>query len=303
MAVPAESVESMGNNKSKRNIRLLLELLQIMLGTICMALAVNIIFEPIGMVTGGISGLAIVVQALTSGWKSGPIPVWLTNFLLNIPIFLAAMRLKGREYIGKTLFANLCFTAALFFIPETDIQQKDYLLAAVVGSVLNGCGLGLVFARGYSTGGTDLLGAIIHHYIPYYPVGWCLFALDSMVILAGACLFGVYVAVYAVIAVYLSARIMDAIVEGGKFAKLAYVISDEYEAIGNEIMEKIGRGATILDGKGMYTGKDRKTLLCVVNRKEIVELGKIAHRHDKRAFVIISDVREVLGEGFVENRQ
>lgn len=291
--------EKVRGNKRK----ILFEMLQIMLGTICMALAVNLIFEPIGMVTGGVSGLAIVIQALTSGWKTGPLPIWLTNFLINIPIFLAAMRIKGKEYIGKTLFANLCFTAALFFIPEMDVLQKDYLLAAVVGSVLNGFGLGLVFARGYSTGGTDLLSAIIHHYIPYYPIGWILFALDSLVILAGACLFGVYVAVYAVITVYLSARIMDAIVEGGKFAKLAYIISDEHEAIGREIMEKIGRGVTSLEGKGMYTGKSRKALLCVVNKKEIVELGKIAQRHDKKAFVIISDVREVLGEGFVENRQ
>lgn len=280
-----------------------LEMFQIMVGTVCMALAVNIIFEPIGMVTGGISGLAIVIKELSGHWKTGGIPVWLTNFVLNIPIFLAAMRLKGKNYIGKTLFANLCFTIALFFIPQTNIAQKDYLLAAVVGSVLNGTGLGLIFANGYSTGGTDLLSAIIHHYLPYYPVGRILFVMDSLVILAGACLFGIYIAIYAVIAVYLSARIMDAIIEGGKFAKLAYIISDRYEAIGREIMEKLDRGVTALEGKGMYTGKSRKTLLCVVSKKEIAKLSKIAHKHDKNAFVIISDVREVLGEGFVENRQ
>lgn len=280
-----------------------LELFQIMVGTVCMALAVNIVFEPIGMVTGGVSGLAIVIKELSGHWKTGGVPVWLTNFVLNIPIFLAAMRLKGRGYIGKTLFANLCFTIALFFIPLTNIAQKDYLLAAVVGSVLNGTGLGLIFANGYSTGGTDLLSAIIHHYLPYYPVGRILFVMDSLVILAGACLFGIYIATYAVIAVYLSARIMDAIIEGGKFAKLAYIISDQYEAIGKEIMETLDRGVTALEGKGMYTGKSRKTLLCVVSKKEIAKLSKIAHEHDKNAFVIISDVREVLGEGFVENRQ
>ncbi|MBO5484551.1 MAG: YitT family protein [Lachnospiraceae bacterium] len=291
-------------NKEKINYkREALELFQIMVGTVCMALAVNIVFEPIGMVTGGVSGLAIVIKELSGHWKTGGIPVWLTNFVLNIPIFLAAMRLKGRGYIGKTLFANLCFTIALFFIPQTNIARKDYLLAAVVGSVLNGTGLGLVFANGYSTGGTDLLSAIIHHYLPYYPVGRILFVMDSLVILAGACLFGFYIATYAVIAVYLSARIMDAIIEGGKFAKLAYIISDQYEAIGREIMESLDRGVTALEGRGMYTGKSRKTLLCVVSKKEIAKLSKIAHEHDKNAFVIISDVREVLGEGFVENRQ
>lgn len=287
-------------NKTVGNI---LELGQIILGTICMALAVNIIFEPIGMVTGGVSGLAIVVQELSAEWQTGPVPVWLTNFLLNIPIFLAAMKVKGRAYIGRTLFANVCFTAALFFIPQVDLVERDYLLASVVGSVLNGTGLGLIFARGYSTGGTDLLSAIIHRYFPYYPVGWILFGLDSLVILAGACLFGIYVAVYAVVTVYLSARIMDAIIEGGKFAKLAYIISDEYERIGKDIMEKLGRGVTSLNGNGMYTGKARRTLVCVVNKKEIVELIRIARHNDQRAFVIISDAREVFGEGFVENRQ
>lgn len=279
------------------------ELVQIMAGTVFMALAVNIIFEPIGMVTGGISGLAIVIKELSIYTGIGVIPVWLTNFVLNIPIFLAAMRLKGKNYIGKTLFANLCFTIALYFVPQVELVQKDYLLAAVVGSVLNGVGLGLIFANGYSTGGTDLLSAIIHHYFPYRPVGNILFVLDSLVILAGVCLFGVYVGVYAVIAVYLSARIMDAIIEGGKFAKLAYIISDEYRKIGQEIMEELDRGVTALDGEGMYTGKAKKVLMCVVSKKEIIRVSSIAKKHDKNAFVIISDIREVLGEGFVENRQ
>lgn len=279
------------------------ETLRIIAGTICMALAVNFVFEPIGMVTGGVSGLAIVIKELSKAWEIGPIPVWLSNFAINIPIFLIAMRLKGKRYIGKTLFANICFTLALMLIPQIELAQKDYLLAAVVGSVLNGLGLGMIFANGYSTGGTDLLSAIIHHYVPYYPVGNILFVLDSMVILAGAYLFGIYVAVYAVIAVYLSAKIMDTIIEGGKFAKLAYIISEQYEEIGKEIMGSLERGVTVLDGEGMYTGKERKTLLCVVSKKEIIKVSEIAKKYDKNAFVIISDIREVLGEGFVENRQ
>lgn len=283
--------------------REVVETFRIITGTVCMALAVNLVFEPIGMVTGGVSGLSIVIKELSKNWEIGPVPVWLSNFVINIPIFLFAMRLKGKRYIGKTLFANLCFTLALMLIPQIEIAQKDYLLAAVVGSVLNGFGLGMIFSNGYSTGGTDLLSAIIHHFVPYYPVGNILFVLDSLVILAGACLFGVYVAVYAVIAVYLSAKIMDTIIEGGKFAKLAYIISDRHEEIGKEIMENLGRGVTALDGSGMYTGKTKKALMCVVSKKEIIKVSEIAKKYDKKAFVIISDVREVLGEGFVENRQ
>lgn len=289
--------------EKKKWLEIAEEYLCIIVGTVCMAIAVNVIFEPIGMVTGGVSGLAIVIEELTEHSKIGAIPIWCSNLLINIPIFLAGLHVKGRRYIGKTLIANLCFTAALYLIPQAEVAQKDYLLAAVVGSLFNGVGLGLVFMRGYSTGGTDLLSTIIHRYLPYYPVGWILFILDTFVILTGAFLFGVNVAVYAAISVYVSARIIDAIVEGGKFAKLAYIISDEYEYIGQEIMRSMQRGVTVLDSTGMYTKKKRKTLLCVVGKKEIVTLSQLVRKCDKKAFVIISDVREVLGEGFVKNGQ
>ena len=142
-------------------------------GTVCMALAVNIVYEPLGMVTGGISGLSIILRRLAGVRLGAAVPVWLFNLLLNIPIFLVALRIKGKRYMKMTLFANLCFTAALFLIPVSALHQKDFVLAAAVGGVLTGMGLGLVFSRGYSTGGTDLLGAVIHHFFPYYPVGQC----------------------------------------------------------------------------------------------------------------------------------
>lgn len=278
-------------------------LVRIAVGTFFMALAVNWIYEPLGMVTGGIAGLSIVLQKLSLIWWQKALPVWLSNLLLNIPIFLGALRIKGREYIGMTFFATLTFTTALYFIPVLAAPQKDYLLAAVVGGVLSGVGLGLVFSLGYSTGGTDLLSSILHHFFPYYPVGQILFVLDSLVILAGAWLFGIRVGVYATIAVYLTSKLVDAIVEGGKFAKLAFIISDSYEEIGREVMRQLGRGVTVLDGMGMFTGREKKTLLCVVDRKQIVRVSQIAYQKDENAFVIISDIREVQGEGFVEKPQ
>lgn len=272
-------------------------------GTVCMALAVNIVYEPLGMVTGGISGLSIILRRLAGVRLGVAVPVWLFNLLLNIPIFLVALRIKGKRYMKKTLFANLCFTAALFLIPVSALHQKDFVLAAAVGGVLTGMGLGLVFSRGYSTGGTDLLGAVIHHFFPYYPVGQILFALDCVIIAAGACVFGVRPAAYAALAVYLTTHLMDTIVAGGNSAKLAYIISDHYEEIGRTILSQVGRGITVLDGTGMYTGKAKKTLMCVVDRKQISSVCHIARNVDKKAFVIISDIREVQGEGFVEKLQ
>lgn len=272
-------------------------------GTVCMALAVNIVYEPLGMVTGGISGLSIILHRLAGVRLGAAVPVWLFNLLLNIPIFLVALRIKGKRYMKMTLFANLCFTAALFLIPVSALHQKDFVLAAAVGGVLTGMGLGLVFSRGYSTGGTDLLGAVIHHFFPYYPVGQILFALDCVIIAAGACVFGVRPAAYAALAVYLTTHLMDTIVAGGNSAKLAYIISDHYEEIGRTILSQVGRGITVLDGTGMYTGKAKKTLMCVVDRKQISSVCHIARNVDKKAFVIISDIREVQGEGFVEKPQ
>lgn len=272
-------------------------------GTVCMALAVNIVYEPLGMVTGGISGLSIILRRLAGVRLGAAVPVWLFNLLLNIPIFLVALRIKGTRYMKMTLFANLCFTAALFLIPVSALHQKDFVLAAAAGGVLTGMGLGLVFSRGYSTGGTDLLGAVIHHFFPYYPVGQILFVLDCVIIAAGACVFGVRPAAYAALAVYLTTHLMDTIVAGGNSAKLAYIISDHYEEIGRTILSQVGRGITVLDGTGMYTGKAKKTLMCVVDRKQISSVCHIARNVDKKAFVIISDIREVQGEGFVEKPQ
>ena len=135
------------------------DLIRIVAGTMCMALAVNFVYEPLGMVTGGMSGLSIVIRRLTGRWTGFQMPVWLSNLLLNIPIFWRAWRIKGGHYMRMTLVANICFTAALFLIPVPTAPQKDFVLAAVVGGVLTGAVLGLVFSIGCSTGGTDLLGA------------------------------------------------------------------------------------------------------------------------------------------------
>lgn len=280
-----------------------MDIAKILAGTTLMAIAVNMVYEPIGMVTGGVSGLAIVVKKVSGIWLGREIPVWITNFAVNIPIFAVAYCIKGKRFLGKTMLANLAFTLALFLLPGNEGQHRDYFLAAVTGGVLNGAGLGLVFSTGYSTGGTDLLSAIVQHFFPHYSVARLLFFIDAAVILLGAFFFGLPVAVYAGVSIYLASRIMDAIIEGVKFAKLAYVVSEKHEEIGQEIMQRLGRGVTALNARGMYTGMERRVLLCVVRKKEITGLLRIAHSCDPKAFVIISDAREVQGEGFVEIRQ
>lgn len=282
---------------------LLKELFCLAIGTTLMATAVNWIYEPLDMVTGGISGLSIVVKSLSYRLFGIAFPVWISNFVLNIPIFIWGIFIKGKEFITKTLFANTVFSLAMYVMPVIDPGRNDYLLAAVVGGVLTGLGLGLVFTTGYSTGGTDLLSAIICRYIPYYSVSTVLFIVDSLVIITGAVVFGVYISFYAVIAVFVASSVMDYILSGGKACKQVLVISPEYEEISRRVFAEMERGATLIQAKGMYSNNNRPMLLCVVAKKEIAKLTCLVKNVDKNAFVIISEIREVFGEGFGQNRQ
>lgn len=278
--------------------RILWKVARIAAGTLLMAMAVNCVYEPMHMVTGGISGLAIAVKELTGSVVPGGLPIWLTNFVMNIPIFIWGYFIFGKKYLGYTLTANLCFTFFLFILPVVEIADQDFFLAALYGGVLTGVGLGLVFTTGYSTGGTDLLGSILHHYVKNVPVATFLFCGDALVILSGAVIFGITQSAYAVFAVYLSSHIMDTMISGFKEGKQVWIISQEYQNISQEIMRRLERGVTCLEAKGMYSGDTKHMLLCVTGRREIVRLVKIVRQMDSSAFVIIQNTREIMGEGF-----
>lgn len=273
------------------------DILFIVVGTLLMAISVNTIYEPMDMVTGGVSGLAIVIKYFTK------IPIWLINAIINIPLFIIALKVKGKNFISKTLFATICFTIALYIIPSFNIQNEDIFLASITGGVIGGTGLGLVFLTSASTGGTDLMSSIIQHYFRHYSIAQILAVLDGGIVLLGAVIFGINKAVYAIIAVYITSKIMDNILEGLKFAKLAYIISDEYETIAKVIMENMDRGVTGIKSVGMYSKSNKQMLFCVVSKKEIAKLKEVVSKIDNKAFLIISDVREVMGEGFIEYRQ
>ena len=157
------------------------ELWRMLVGTTLMALAINIVYDPMGMVPGGFSGASILLAHLSGGLIKGGIPVWLFNMLLNVPVFLWGLFIRGREFIVKSLITNLMFSTMLYLIPIQPVAQKDYFLAAIIGGVLTGSGIGLVFSVGYSTGGTDLLSSLIQKYLPHYPVAKLLFVLDALV--------------------------------------------------------------------------------------------------------------------------
>lgn len=275
----------------------------IMVGTSLMALAIKGIFDPVSLVTGGFSGIAIIVKNITEGIIEGGIPLWLTNLLLNIPLFVVAIKVKGWRYIAKTIFATIWLSVALWYMPEKNLMPDDIFLASVFGGVISGLGIGLVLMANATTGGTDTMAAIIQHFIRHYSIAQIMQVLDGVIVLAGAWIFGINRALYAIICIYLVSKVSDGILEGLKFSKLAYIISEHYEEIAKQIMKELDRGATGLDAVGMYSGEKKEVLFCVVSKKEIVKVKDIVRRIDADAFMIVSDVREVFGEGFIEEHQ
>ena len=273
----------------------------IFIGTGIMALAIQCIFEPIGLVTGGFSGIAIIIRKMTAGIVEGGVPLWLTNLALNVPVFIAALIIKGRKFLGRTVIGTVFLSFWLYVIPQVDLTQGDYMLSAVFGGVITGIGIGFVLLAKATTGGTDMVSALIQKYVRHYSVVQILQVIDGMVVLAGLYVFGLKPALYAIVAIFITSKVSDALMEGMKYSKAAFIITDCYKEIADAIMTQLDRGLTGLDATGMYSGDKKTVLYCVVSKKEIVELKDIVAKIDPKAFVIVTDAREVFGEGFLEN--
>ena len=273
----------------------------IFMGTGIMALAIQCIFEPIGLVTGGFSGIAIIIRKMPAGIVEGGVPLWLTNLALNVPVFIAALIIKGRKFLGRTVIGTVLLSFWLYVIPQVDLTQGDYMLSAVFGGVITGFGIGFVLLAKATTGGTDMVSALIQKYVRHYSVVQILQVIDGMVVLAGLYVFGLKPALYAIVAIFITSKVSDALMEGMKYSKAAFIITDYYKEIADAIMTQLDRGLTGLDATGMYSGDKKTVLYCVVSKKEIVELKDIVAKIDPKAFVIVTDAREVFGEGFLEN--
>ena len=280
-----------------------LEYLMIIVGTGLMSLAINSVFDASGMVTGGFSGIAIIIKAWTKGLVNGGIPLWVTNCVLNIPLFFIAWRVKGFSFIKKAILGEISLSVWLAIQPVFHLAGDDLLLAALYGGVIQGVGIGLVFLGGGTTGGTDMMAAIIQKFLQHYSISQIMQIIDGAVVVVGMYVFGIHKALYAIIAVYLVTKVSDGLIEGLKFSKAVYIITEKPEEIAGMIMEDLDRGATGINVKGMYSGQDKLMLFVVVNKKEIVMLKEKVDEIDPQAFVIVTDAREVHGEGFIEKNR
>ena len=265
-------------------------------GTGLMALAIQCIYDPVGLVTGGFTGVAIIAKYVTKG----AVPLWLTNLVLNVPLFLLAALIKGKKFVARTAVATVLLSAWLYVIPLWDLAEGDYVLSAIFGGVICGVGMGMVLLARATTGGTDLLAALIQHKLRHYTIMQIICVIDGIIVAVGIYSFGVKAALYAIVAIYVTSKVSDTLMEGMKYSKAVFIVSDRYKEISDAIMTQMDRGVTGLDAVGMYSGDEKCMLYCVVSKKEIVVLKEIILKIDNNAFVIVTDAREVVGEGFLE---
>jgi len=282
---------------SKGIQREIIDYLGIWAGVTLTALGLVWFLVPNKIAAGGVSGLAVVFYYI---WHW---PVAVTMLCFNVPLFLACLWVFGPRYGAKTLFGAGFVSIMVDFwqrvvhlVPLT----RDPLLASLYGGVLAGVGMGLAFRFRGTTGGTDMAAQLINKFTGL-SIGHALMLMDGIVIVLAGIAFGsAELALYALIAIVITSKAVDMILEGLNYAKAALIISERSDEIALKILKDLQRGATGLLGRGLYSGKDKQVILCVISRAEVIRLKELVKQIDPVAFIIITDVYEVLGEGFKE---
>ncbi|MDZ4131729.1 MAG: YitT family protein [Dethiobacteria bacterium] len=269
----------------------------ILIGSVILAVGLNMFMVPNMLAPGGISGLAVVVYYLIK------FPVGVTIIVLNIPLFIIGYLVLGPRVVIQSLLGTFLFSLAVeITAPLLPAATDDLLLAAVYGGVVMGVGVGLVFRFRGSTGGTGLLSLILAKVWGISP-GQAMFWGDLVVLALAIFVFGTEAAMYATLALFVSIKVIDAILEGIGTAKSVIIITRCGSQINEKLLYELGRGVTRLEGQGGYTGEGREVLLCVVGRQQTARLKAIIYEADPGAFVIIGNATEVHGEGFKSMQQ
>lgn len=267
---------------------------QMTVGAFLMAFSVVVYFNPLELVTGGVTGLAILFQHLLG------VPMWVVNTAVNIPLFLVGYRVLGRLILYRTLYATVCLSIFLGILRPFPLLTGDVLVDGLCGGVIMGGGLGLIFLQNASSGGADMLAQLLNRRIPHISVPKLMAMVDGIIILFGMRVFGLRNGIYALIVLFVMTKVSDLVMEGPNRAKLMYVITTEEKALMEYITGELGRGVTRLPAQGGYTGSPKKLLLCALSPKEMVNVKRKIYQLDDRAICFVGDIREAYGEGFTK---
>ena len=271
----------------------LLQYAGVSLGCLIASCSINLFLVPSHLLTGGATGIAIIFYYLAG------LPIGLQTFLYNIPLLIAAWKLMGREYtidiiVGTTIF-SFCLDATKFLNGYAPLD--DVMLAAIFGGVFNGIGYGIVFRMDGSTGGFDIIGAIIKKYYALH-MGGVIFAFNCLIMIVAGCLFGAAPAMFTLIMMFINANVTDKVIAGFNSRKAVLIVSDKAEQIAEDIILELGRGVTFLHSQGAFTHRERDVVFVAVTLTQVAKIKFITNDIDPNAFMIIMSASEVMGKGF-----
>ena len=275
----------------------LVEVLGLLIGCISLSIGINMFFKPHTIAPGGLSGLSVVLNKVTG------ISVSTIMLLIGVPLVIFAFKILGTKNSIKTLVGAVLLPVIISITsPLSDMSiTNDLLLSAISGAILVGIGIGTIFRVDGSTGGTDLIGLILSKKFPGIKPTKFMMCLDAFVVISsGIASKNIETALYSAIALYIIVKVADAIMESFDYSKAFFIISNEADDLRNVITNELGRGLTILDGRGGYTDEKKQVLLVVVSKNQEIHFKKVVKSTDPNAFIIVSTVHEVLGEGFKE---
>lgn len=265
----------------------------IVVGTFFASLGINLFLAPHAVVSGGASGVAILVNRLTG------FPIGVSMLLLNIPLFILGAIFLGQGFGIRSIFGTVAFSFLTDLTASLPSLTENMMMASVFGGALIGAGFGIVFLAGATSGGTDILAALGHKAVPAIDVGKWIFIIDIVIISVAAYFFqNTELVLSGILTLFVSVVLVDYMISGANIAKIVYIVSDNSEAIAEEIMTKVARGVTGIYTRGMYEKENRTMLMCVVKRFELQKLERIVNENDPNAFLIYAQARRVAGEGF-----
>ncbi len=272
------------------------DVLSYLAGSILLAVSIDMFTAPNRIAPGGVSGISTMVNYMT-GW-----PIGTMSLILNVPIFLWAFAELGFEGVSKSMVAMVFTSVAIDAIaPFVQPYRGNPMLASIFGGVLQGGALALVFMRSATTGGTDLIARLLGRHVRFVSIGKLMLCVDGVIVAVSAVVYhSIENAMYAVITIFVSSRLIDVILYGTDIGtgKVLFIISAKSEKIANEILSDVDRGVTVLKSRGAYSGRDGEVLLCAVRRFEVVKVKDIVRSIDKDAFFIVGEAGEITGEGF-----
>lgn len=275
------------------NRDVIIDFIKMTIGCLIFAVGVSVFVQPNSIAMGGVSGLAIILNYVTD------IPTGTLIIIFNIPLAILGLIKLGHYFMIKTIYVVMLSSVTMNFLEANVSFETEPLLGALFGGIIIGVGCGITFSVGASSGGMDIIAKVVRQKYPHFSLGQINLFIDIGIVTLSAVVFGsINSALYSAIVTYIMSRMVDAVIEGPDHAKMVYIISNNNDEIANEICNKLSRGATLLNGTGAYTKTDRSVIMCAVRRQQIPTVKKMVSSIDDNAFMIVTDVKEVLGYGF-----